>query len=42
MRDEVSVMLRGKPPVRINLAGGQEMPLDVACWWLTTSLLDRL
>ena len=34
MRDEVTVTFQDKPPVRIDLAGAQEMPLDVARWWL--------
>ena len=34
MRDEVTVTFQGKPPVRIDLAGAQEMPMDVARWWL--------
>lgn len=34
MRDEVTVGFQGKPPVRIDLTGAQEMPMDVARWWL--------
>ena len=34
MRDEVTVTFQGKPLMRIDLSGAQEMPLDVARWWL--------
>ena len=34
MRNEVTVLFKGSPPVRIDLAEAQDMPMDVARWWL--------
>ena len=34
MRDEVSVTFKNEPTVHLDLVDAQEMPLDVARWWL--------